>query len=150
MAGETGVFGLRLHHVGYIVRDVAAACVSYADRFGYRIETAPVHDPLQTAVVQFLRLPGDSAYLELVAPDGPESKLAAAVGRRGGMHHVCYTCGPLEPAAALLGERGMLLFEPPKPAIAFAGRRICWLIGDDGVLVELVERRDDADPCRPQ
>ena len=42
-------------------------------RFGYEVRTPVIHDPLQTAFVQFLALPGDRVYLEFVSPDGPES-----------------------------------------------------------------------------
>jgi methylmalonyl-CoA/ethylmalonyl-CoA epimerase len=43
----------------------------------------------------------------------------------------------------------MRLISEPKPGLAFAGRRICWLLGDDRLPIELVERRDEADPCQP-
>jgi methylmalonyl-CoA/ethylmalonyl-CoA epimerase len=43
----------------------------------------------------------------------------------------------------------MRLVSEPKPALAFAGRRICWLLGDDRLMIELVERRDDSDLCEP-
>jgi methylmalonyl-CoA/ethylmalonyl-CoA epimerase len=141
--------GLTLHHVGYAVKEIAPAAEMYVRCFGYELFTEVIHDPLQTALVQFLRLPGDAAYLELVAPDGPESKLARAVQRRGGLHHLCYASGPLEAMVEHLGNSGMLLFSDPKPAVAFGGRRICWLMGEDALLVELVERRDDADLCIP-
>ena len=111
--------------------------------------TGIVHDPLQTAQVQFLSLPGEPAYLELVAPDGPASRLSGTVSKRPGLHHLCYTCGPMEETIHHLRENGLLLFSDPKPAAAFAGRRICWLMGEDGMLVELVERQDPGDLCKP-
>jgi methylmalonyl-CoA/ethylmalonyl-CoA epimerase len=149
MPSSPGLAGLSLHHVGYAVKAIAPAAEMYVGCLGYEVRTHVIHDPLQTALVQFLRLPGDAAYLELVAPDGPESKLARTVQRRGGLHHVCYACGPLEPAIDHLSKNGMLLFSDPKPATAFAGRRICWLMGGDSSLIELVERRDEADQCTP-
>jgi methylmalonyl-CoA/ethylmalonyl-CoA epimerase len=54
-----------------------------------------LHDRLQTAFVQFLKLAGDRTYLELVAPDGHESKLMNAA-KRGGLNHLCYAAGPLD------------------------------------------------------
>ena len=90
--------GLTLHHVGYAVKEIAPAAEMYVRCLGYHVMTNVIHDPLQTAMLQFLRLPGDAAYLELVAPDGPESKLARTVQRRGGLHHLCFASGPLEPA----------------------------------------------------
>lgn len=140
---------LRLHHVGYAVKEIESIAAQYVARFGYEISTPIIHDPLQTALVQFLKLSGDQAYLEFVAPDGPDSKLAAAAKRRGGLNHLCYTSGPLEATIAQLEAEGMSLISEPKPGIAFSGRRICWLIGEDPTPIELVERRDDDDECAP-
>ncbi len=140
---------LTLHHVGYAVQLLEPVAQSYLQRFGYVAETGLLHDPLQTAHVQFLRLPGDRTYLELVAPDGPASKLAAAVRRGGGLNHLCYVCENLEQAIAHLEATGMKLISDPKPAVAFAGRRICWLLAPDPLPIELVERRSPQDLCPP-
>lgn len=141
---------LNLHHVGYAVKDIDPISASYVRRYGYELSTPVIHDPLQTALVQFIRLTGDRAYLEFVAPDGPESLLVDAVKRGGGLNHLCYIAGPLEEAIAHLEEQGMRLISEPKPGVAFAGRRICWLLGDrDRLPIELVERRDSEDPCQP-
>jgi len=141
--------GLRLHHVGNAVCDLESAAALYVRRFGYQVQTGAIHDVGQTARVQFLRLNGDSAYLELVAPDGPGSKLANAVKRGGGLNHLCYTCGPMEAAIAALESTGMKLICDPLPGVGFGGRRICWLLGQEPLPIELVERRDDADLCVP-
>ena len=141
--------GLTFHHIGYAVRVIDPVSETYVARFGYDLSTPIIHDPLQTAYVQFLRLAGDQAYLEFVAPDGPESKLSNAVKRGGGLNHLCYTCGPMEEAIAHFESTGMRLISEPKPGHAFGGRRICWLLGGDPLLVELVERRDDNDRCDP-
>ena len=117
---------------------------TYIQRYGYEASTEIIHDPLQTALVQFLKLAEDSSYLEFVAPDGPESKLTAAAKRGGGLNHLCYSCGPLEPVIEELEESGMRLISEPKPGRAFNGRRICWLLGGDPLPIDLVERRDDA------
>jgi methylmalonyl-CoA/ethylmalonyl-CoA epimerase len=139
---------LRLHHIGYAVKQIGPLAEIYTQRYGYEFSTPIIHDPLQTALVQFLRLHGDQAYLEFVAPDGPESKLAFAA-KRGGLNHLCYSCGPLEQAIAELEDTGARLLSEPQTAVAFAGRRICWIIGEDPLPIELVERRDDDDLCIP-
>jgi methylmalonyl-CoA/ethylmalonyl-CoA epimerase len=140
---------MNLHHIGYAVKNIDPVAASHVNLFGYELSTPVIHDPLQTALVQFLKLSGDSAYLELVAPDGPESKLTNAVKRGGGLNHLCYIAESLEEAIAHLEENGMKLISDPKPGIAFAGRRICWLVGEDPVPIELVERRDEHDLCQP-
>jgi methylmalonyl-CoA/ethylmalonyl-CoA epimerase len=140
---------LQLHHIGYAVKEIAPRAADYVSRYGYEISTPIIHDPLQTALVQFLKLPADSSYLEFVAPDGPDSKLSNAVKRGGGLNHLCYISGPLEATIASLADHGMRLISEPKPAVAFAGRRICWLFGDDLLPIELVERRASGDLCTP-
>ena len=139
---------LHLHHIGYATKIIGPIAATYVSRFGYILATPIIHDPLQTAFVQFLQLAGDRTYLEFVAPDGPESKLANA-SKRGGLNHLCYTAGPLEEAITQLEETGARMISEPKPGVAFGGRRICWVCGEDPLPIELVERRDDNDLCIP-
>ncbi len=138
-----------LHHIGYAVKAIEPISDSYVTRFGYSVCTPVIHDPLQTALVQFLSLPGDRVYLEFVSPDGPDSRLANAVRKGGGLNHLCYIAGDLEKDADRLVENGMILISPPQPAVAFAGRRICWLMGDDMLPIELVEQNGPGDLCEP-
>jgi methylmalonyl-CoA/ethylmalonyl-CoA epimerase len=139
---------LRLHHVGYVVKQIDQLTETYVQRYGYETSTPVIHDPLQTAYVRFLRLPGDQSYLEFVAPDGPDSKLATAT-KRGGLNHLCYSCGSIEESIKELENTGMRLISEPKIAAAFGDRRICWLVGEDPLPIELVERKDEKDLCEP-
>jgi len=130
---------LRLHHVGVAVADIAVACEYYRTNFGYSVESPSIHDPTQTAYVQFLLLAGDTTYLELVAPDGPDSKLTAAVKRGGGLNHLCYSVTDIEAAIAHLNQLNMFTLCAPVAAVAFPGRRIAWVLGRDRLPIELVE-----------
>lgn len=131
---------LRLHHFGIVVADIAKAIEPYVTHCGYEPRTTIIHDPTQTAYVQFLRRPGDTVLLELVAPDGPSSKLTAALERGGGLHHVCHSTPDIDDACEELRRGSFFLISGPVPATAFDGRRIAWLLGRDQSLVELVER----------
>ena len=135
---------LTLHHVGVLVSEVAEAAASYTARFGYEVVGPAVHDPNQTAWVQFLRLPGDTVYLELVAPDGAKGRLNSALEKGGGVHHLCYATEDIEGTCSQLRGQGLFLIHAPESARAFGGRRIAWLMGKDRVLVELVERESAA------
>jgi methylmalonyl-CoA/ethylmalonyl-CoA epimerase len=130
---------LILHHVGILVPDVAQAAEQYVQKFGYRVCGAIVHDPVQTAHVQLLTLNGSVPYMELVTPDGPHSKLANALKKGGGLNHLCYLSPAIDEECRRLRESGMLLLQSPVEAQAFAGRRIAWLIGRDGIPIELLE-----------
>ena len=131
---------LALHHIGFVVADIERATEEYVDRFGYRVRTPTIHDPLQTAYIRFLSLPNADSFLELVSPDGPQSKLSGALTRGGGPNHLCYAVHDIEAACREMRTKAMLLMQPPVAAAAFPGRRIAWLIGADRVPVELVER----------
>jgi methylmalonyl-CoA/ethylmalonyl-CoA epimerase len=130
---------LALHHIGILVPDIAQAAGQYAARFGYRVYGEIVHDPVQTAYVQFLSLSGSIPFVELVTPDGPESKLSNALKKGGGLNHLCYISPAIGEECDRLRESGMLLLQSPVAAEAFPGRRIAWLMGRDGIPIELVE-----------
>jgi methylmalonyl-CoA/ethylmalonyl-CoA epimerase len=130
---------LSLHHVGLLVKEIRGTASLYL-RLGFRKESEVIHDPTQTAHVQFFRLPGDKAYLELVAPDGNESKLANALRKGGGLNHICYATSALDRTIEELRDNGFFLISDAVPGVAFKGRRIAWMLGPDRSLVELVER----------
>lgn len=130
---------LTLHHVGVLVPDIPAAVEQYVTRFGYRIASDIIHDPVQTAHVQFLAGADSAAYIELITPDGPVSKLSNALKKGGGLNHLCYLSAAIDEDCRRLRASGMFLLQSPVEAQAFPGRRIAWLMGRDGIPVELVE-----------
>ena len=123
-----------------MVADIEKARYAYVQRFGFEVCSPKIHDAVQTAHVLFLRQPHDATYVELVAPDGPQSKLSDALKKGGGLNHLCYATPDISASIAAMTQRGMRLVRSPVPAVAFNGRRIAWLIGRDLALVELVER----------
>lgn len=133
---------LRFHHTGVLVQNIEKASRHYAENYGYEFKTEIIHDPLQTAIVRFLMLPGDSeSYLELVAPDGPGSVLTNGLQRRfGGLHHVCFSTDSLTAALIELTRNKNFVISEPKPAAAFQQSRIAWILDTTHTLVELVER----------
>jgi methylmalonyl-CoA/ethylmalonyl-CoA epimerase len=131
--------GFRLHHTGLVVADIDTARETYVRRFGYEVKSSIIHDPIQAAHVQFLKLPGDAGYLEFVCPDGPHSKLNNALAKGGPLHHLCYATPDIQGACRKLRSEGLSLIQAPVQAAAFPGRRIAWLMGRDRLLVELVE-----------
>jgi methylmalonyl-CoA/ethylmalonyl-CoA epimerase len=131
---------LSLHHVGVAVNDISQAADSFIARFGYKVKSAVIHDPAQTAHVQFLQLPGDSVYLELVSPDRSDSKLTNALNKGGGLNHICYSTSDIDACCRQLRALGLFLLQAPVPAAAFPGRRIAWFMGQDRVPIELVEK----------
>jgi methylmalonyl-CoA/ethylmalonyl-CoA epimerase len=137
MSGNTS---LSLHHVGIVVANIEERRGFYVDLLGYRERTAVIHDPLQTAYVQFFSIPGSDHYLELVAPDGENSKLLNASRKGIPLNHLCYACDEIAATFDALWNAGCYRISAPTPAVAFDGRPVAWLISPDKLLIELVER----------
>ena len=128
----------RLHHIGYLVRDLSEAQM-FRDRFGYVIVSDVVEDSVQTAFVQLVRQPQSTTLIELVMPTGPGSKLTRALAKGGGLHHLCYEVDEMSSACARLREQAMLPLSEPTPAVAFGGRQIAWFMDRGAMLIELLE-----------
>lgn len=131
---------MRLHHVGYVVADIAASVPGFQKSLGASWDSQIFTDPHQKVKVTFLTTrPGD-AQIELVEPVGDDSPvLRFLCDRGGGLHHVCYEVSDLEQSLADFKSRGALIVKRPKPAVAFQGRRIAWILTPEKLLVELLE-----------
>jgi methylmalonyl-CoA/ethylmalonyl-CoA epimerase len=131
---------LRLHHIGLVVRAIEEFRAFFVDVLQYRERTPVIHDPVQTAFVQFFSIPGSDHYIELVAPDSETSKLREASRKGKPLNHLCYSCENIAHMVSFLKESGCFVIQDPVPAVAFDRRFIAWLMTPDGLLIELVER----------
>jgi methylmalonyl-CoA/ethylmalonyl-CoA epimerase len=133
---------LRLHHMGFVVADIAAAMPAFSKSMAAEWDGKIFEDPLQKAKVAFMTTrPGD-ARIELVQPMGDGSPVARFLQERGGgMHHLCYEVADLEAELTAFRSRGAAIASRPKPAVAFNGRRIAWVITAEKFLVELLEEK---------
>lgn len=133
--------GPRLHHVGYVVADVEQALPSWMASLGARQVSPVFHDPLQKVKVVFLQPDSeDRVQVELVAPAGEGSPVAPFLTKGGGLHHVCYEVDDLDAHLAVMKARKAVVIRPPKPAVAFEGRRIAWMVTRERLVLEFVER----------
>jgi len=131
---------LRLHHIGLVVPEIEAFRPFYVDTLQFREHTSVIHDPIQTAFVQFFGIPGSNHYFELVAPDGETSKLRKASHKGYPLNHLCYSCENITDMISSFSDSGCMVIQKPVPAVAFDGRFIAWMMTPDGLLIELVER----------
>ena len=142
------MFSLFLHHVGYVVPDIETAMPGFTASLGASWNGRIYDDPHQRVRVAFLSTrPGD-AQIELVQPASDDSPVLRFLREKGGgFHHVCYEVGDLEMALAEMKTRRAVIARRPKPAVAFDGRRIAWMVTAERALIELLERT--ARPVEP-
>lgn len=131
---------MRLHHLGFVVADIKAAMPGFILSMAATWDSQIFADPNQKVKVAFLSTrPGD-AQVELVEPDGEDSPVLRFLNEKGGgLHHACYEVRDLEQELSDFHNRGSLIVKRPKPAVAFQGRRIAWVMTPEKFLVELLE-----------
>lgn len=133
---------LRLDHVGFVVNSIETVADHFARSIGAIWNQEIIYDPLQVVRVSFIQ--GDSAdrtSVELVEPAGTNSPVVRFLKRGGGLHHLCYEVDQLEEQLRLSRSLGGVVVKPPLPAVAFAGRRIAWVVTKNKLLLEFLEAR---------
>ncbi len=96
-------------------------------------------DPHQVVKVTFLTTRSGDAQIELVEPAGDRSPVLRFLKEKGGgMHHFCYEVADLDRSMAEMKAQGSLIARRAKPAVAFQGRRIAWMLTPEKLLVELL------------
>jgi len=131
-----------LHHLGCVVPSISNVAGAFAASLSASWDGQIVHDPLQRVRVAFFK-PADprNPVFELVEPAGDDSPVGKFLKKSGGgLHHVCYEVDDLEACLDEARAAAFALVSPPKPAVAFGGRRIAWICGKNRLLIELLER----------
>ena len=130
----------RLNHVAVAVPDLAAAVRTYAEGLG-AVVSDPQDLPEHGVTVVFVTLP--NSKVELMAPLGPDSPVAAFLARNpgGGLHHMCFEVGDLQAARDRLVGQGLRVLGSGEPRTGAHGRPVLFLHPKDlcGTLIELEE-----------
>ena len=137
---------LRLHHIGFVVSSIEQAMPGFVCSMLAEWSGQSFDDPLQKAKVAFLSTRGGDPQIELVEPLGDDSPVQRFLQQTGGgLHHLCYEVAELERELADFRSRHAIIAKRPKPAVAFGGRRIAWVITAEKLLVELLEQAPSKD-----
>jgi methylmalonyl-CoA/ethylmalonyl-CoA epimerase len=128
----------RLDHVGIAVSDLAAARDYYERVLGLR----PTHEEVieDQGVHEVLYRLGD-AWVQLVAPLGPDTPVGRFLAKRGeGLHHVGYSVANVSTALSQLKAEGVETIDEV-PRTGSGGTTIAFVHPKSahGVMIELVE-----------
>lgn len=132
---ESLTFG-RFHHAGFAVRSIDEAVVFLRGALGAMPEGELVHDPEQGVRIQFVKAAG--LRIELLEPAADPSPLDAILKRGIGLYHVGFEVNQLNDRIEALRAQGAAVVSPPKPATAFGGRRVVFVMWK-GSMIELIE-----------
>jgi methylmalonyl-CoA/ethylmalonyl-CoA epimerase len=128
----------RLDHVGIAVSDLAAARAFYERVLGLEVAHEEV---LADQGVHELLFPMGDAWVQLVAPLGPDTPVGRFLARRGeGIHHVGYSVPDVAGALKELRASGVEVVDQ-EPRIGSGGTTVAFVHPKAvrGVLIELVQ-----------
>ena len=129
---------MKIDHIGYAVKRVDRALSSF-EKLGYVF--GPVIDDTDRNVKLAFGVK-DGYRIELVAPldkkqESPvDQYLSNAVGTP---YHICYESDRFDEEIEELKSQGFKVVIEPKPAVAFGGRRVVFMMNIGFGLMEIVE-----------
>lgn len=129
---------MRVHHVGYVVKDVAEAIASFV-LLGYRKCSEITRDEVRRVDICFMQ--HDGFCVELVSP-WDESSVCWNVLKNGGVkpYHICYETDDYGTQSMELQSNGWVLVAPPMPAPAIENKQVAFFYHKDGGLIEIIDK----------
>jgi hypothetical protein len=129
---------MKIDHVGYAVKKIDRA-ESSLEKLGFVFEPV-VEDTIRNVRIAFGIK--DDYRIELVAP--LDNKLKSPVDQylsnsSGTPYHFCYQSENFEKEIEELEKQGYKVIIPPKPAVAFGGKSVVFLMNLGFGLMEIVE-----------
>ena len=131
-----GLEGWAFHHVGYACRSLDRDRRTF-EGLGYVQAGAEFIDPRQGVRGCFMEL--GAQRIELLENLEGSQTLTPWLQSGVSMYHLAYELADIEQGVAHLREMRAKLISGPAPAVAFEGRRICFMMLPNRLLVELIE-----------
>ena len=126
------------HHTGIAVESIERTAALFVDA-GYKM-TNVIFDPKQNVKISFLEKV-HSPLLELVEPVDDTSPVRNILNKVGvSAYHFCYEVEDIDDSISQLRKKKFMLLIKPVEAVAFGGRRICFLYHKETGLIELLEK----------
>jgi methylmalonyl-CoA/ethylmalonyl-CoA epimerase len=131
---------LLFHHIGVATRSIEQSAKWWQAR-GYALSRT-WFAPRKNVSVAFLEHVA-APCIELVQPgEGGASPVNNILKKCGvSAYHFCYETNDMDGEIKQLEADGFRLIVEPVPAVAFDGRRVCFLYSIDNGLIELVESK---------
>ena len=129
---------MKFHHDGIACRSIEEDKKFYG-MLGFTQEGKVFEDELQKIRGMFMvNLSG--MRVELLEALTDDSPIKPYLSKSCKIYHHAFTCNELfEEQINHLLEHGAMIGSPPKPSVAFGGRKITFLVLPNSLLIELIE-----------
>ena len=139
MPAARDVAELTFDHIGLVVAELDAGCEQLAAMLAPLQWTERFEDPGLGVSVRFARDAAGVVY-ELIAPLGPDSPVRRTLESRANLlNQIAYRTASLDESVARLRRTRAVPVGAARPAVAFGGARVQFLMTPLGFLVELIE-----------
>lgn len=129
----------KLHHIGYAVKDIDAACVAFAE-LGYFPSGNQMFDALRKINILFLENETNGAVIELVAPAAEGNPVDGILSKNGSSpYHLCFEVDDLNAAVEQMKSAKYIPMGKPLPAYAIHNKNVVFMFHKQLGIVELLE-----------
>lgn len=124
------------HHLGYATRSLEVERDTFL-RLGYRVEGEVFEDDLQG--IRGVFLSGAGPRIELLENLSGSAMLDPWLASGTRIYHMGYSVPDLSSAIAWIVAEGAKIVAHPKPAIAFSGQRVAFVMLRNRFMLEFIE-----------
>ena len=125
---------MKLHHIGYVVKDIA----QYEKNLIFEKKIKELFDPVQNSNMA-LYLNFTDSLIELIQPLNEESFTYNFLQKNGSSyHHLCYEISSESELKELVDSQKLIKVKGPIPAILFDGRMVWFFYSRNKQIVEFV------------
>lgn len=134
--------GADFHHIGYACSSLAAER-QWFEKIGFRLEGAPFADEAQGISGCFLV--GVGPRIELLENLPGRETLTPWLSSGSRMYHLAYVVPDIGIALNWAQALRARVVAGPRPAVAFAGRQISFVMMRNGLLLEFIQEQSARD-----
>jgi len=142
MNNQDALNGLRLDHIGIVVKDLESAARMQNKLHGLQTLTGKIIEPAHEVEILFLGTGhGSLPMIELIAPITDSSKVSTFLQKTGGgIHHLAYEVPDIERAIAHYRSVGSFVLGEIVPGAGHSNLPTVWIYNADKSLIELIKR----------
>lgn len=130
------MLNLKIHHIGYLVKKIDAAILTFKN-LGYQTIQDTIYDDIRKVNICFLQK--DDYCIELVSPTSEDSVVAGLLKRyKNSPYHICYETDNFDEDYQTLISNGFIAIDTPTPAPALQNREVVFLTSAAIGIIELI------------
>ncbi len=127
-----------IDHLGIVVKSIECGIEYWEKVFSYKQMTEIVINTRQKVKVVFLTKE-NSILIKLIEPTDETSPVYKAARKGGGMHHLGFRCNDVKEEMNRIKSLGLRVITNPQPGEAFENNQIAFLLGNQGLNIELID-----------